>query len=171
MIWWIEQIDWIFVYWEWWISIEATKICYFGLALSGIGSQPTRFSDVLNLKNLKTMRYKVDFLLPVKLQKISYCFVLCRKILLANQFAGFLTFDLFDLLILIPWVHCHIVLVFLGIFRITILLGKYFEKNITIKLYQVKLHHRCFPIFFFSRTVISQNSFDQLHVRKQYLFS
>ena len=56
MIWWIEQIDWmIFVYWEWWISIEATKICYFGLALSGIGSQSTRLSDVLNLKNLKTI--------------------------------------------------------------------------------------------------------------------
>ena len=56
MIWWIEQIDWmIFVYWEWWISIEATKICYFGLALSDIGSQPTRLSDVLNLKNLKTV--------------------------------------------------------------------------------------------------------------------
>ena len=45
----------IFVYWEWWISIEATKICCFGLALSGIGSQPTRLSDVLNLKNLKTI--------------------------------------------------------------------------------------------------------------------
>ena len=42
----------IFVYWEWWISIEATKICYFGLALSGIGSQPTRFSDVLNYLKL-----------------------------------------------------------------------------------------------------------------------
>ena len=56
MIWWIKQIDWmIFVYWEWWISIEATKICYFGLALSGIGSQPTRLSDVLNLKNVKTI--------------------------------------------------------------------------------------------------------------------
>ena len=45
----------IFVYWEWWISIHATKICCFGLALSGIGSQPTRLSDVLNLKNLKTI--------------------------------------------------------------------------------------------------------------------
>ena len=33
----------------------STKICYFGLVLSGIGSQQTRLSDVLNLKNLKTM--------------------------------------------------------------------------------------------------------------------
>ena len=31
--------------------------------------------------------------------------------LLANQFAGFFTFDLFDLSILIPGVHCYIVLV------------------------------------------------------------
>ena len=35
------------------ISIEATKICYFGLVLSGIASQPIRLSDVLNLKNSK----------------------------------------------------------------------------------------------------------------------
>ena len=55
MIWWNEQSNWIFVYWESWISIEATKICYFGLALSGIGSQPTRLSDLSNLKNLKTV--------------------------------------------------------------------------------------------------------------------
>ena len=36
----------IFIYWEWPISIEATKICYFGLALFGIGSHPTRLPDV-----------------------------------------------------------------------------------------------------------------------------
>ena len=94
------------------MSIEATKIYYFGLALSGIGSQPTRLSDVLNLKNLKTMRYQVDFLLPLKLQKIPYYFGLCWKILSENQFAGFFTFDLFDLLILILEVHCYILLVF-----------------------------------------------------------
>ena len=47
------------------------------------------------------MRYEVDFLLLLKVQKI-YCFGLCQKILLVNQFAGFFTFDLFDLLILIP---------------------------------------------------------------------
>ena len=111
MIWWIEQIHWmIFVYWEWWISIEVTKICYFGLALSGIGSQPTRLS-CFKLKKLKNyMGYQVDFLLPLKLQKISYYFGLCWKMLLANQFVGFFTFDLFDLLTLVPGVHCYIVL-------------------------------------------------------------
>ena len=57
------------------------------------------------------MRYQVDFLIPLKLQKISYYFGLCRKILLANQFAGFLIFDLCDLLIIIRGVHCYIVLV------------------------------------------------------------
>ena len=57
------------------------------------------------------MRYQVNFLLPLKLQKISYYFGLCQKILLANQFAGFFTFDFFDLLILIPGVHCYILLV------------------------------------------------------------
>ena len=57
------------------------------------------------------MRYQVDFLLPLKLQKMSYYFGLCRKILLVNQFAGFFTFELFDLLILILGVHYNIVLV------------------------------------------------------------
>ena len=43
----------IFVYWGWWISIEATKICYFGLTLSGIGSQPTRLWDIFSRMFLK----------------------------------------------------------------------------------------------------------------------
>ena len=63
------------------------------------------------------MRYQVDFLLPLKLQKISYYFGLCWKILLVNQFAGFFTFDLFDLLILIPRDHCDIVLLFWHVWR------------------------------------------------------
>ena len=57
------------------------------------------------------MRYQVDFLIPLKLQKISCCFGLCRKIILANQFAVFVTFDVCDLLIVIPEVHCFLVLV------------------------------------------------------------
>ena len=114
MVWWIEQIDWmIFVYQEWWISIEATKIFYFGLALSRIiGSQPTRLSDVLNLKNLKTIwRIKLISLLPLKLQKMPYYCELWWKILLANQLAGIFIFDLCDLLILILGGHCYIVLI------------------------------------------------------------
>ena len=39
------------------ISIEATIICYFGLALSGIASQPIRLSDVLNVTQ---KRYEVS---------------------------------------------------------------------------------------------------------------
>ena len=57
------------------------------------------------------MSYQVDFLLPLKLKKKSYYFGLCWKILLGNHCAGYFTFDLFDLLIFIPGVHCYIVLV------------------------------------------------------------
>ena len=57
------------------------------------------------------MRYQVDFLIPLKLQKILDYFGLYRKILLANQFAGVFTFELCDLLIVIPGLHYHIVLV------------------------------------------------------------
>ena len=35
------------------------------------------------------MKYQVDFLLPLKLEKLSDYFGLCWKILLASQFAGF----------------------------------------------------------------------------------
>ena len=56
------------------------------------------------------MRYQVDFMLPLKLQKICYFGLYC-KILSANWFAGFFTFDLFDLLTLIPGVHCYTVFV------------------------------------------------------------
>ena len=56
------------------------------------------------------MRYQVDFLLPLKLQKICY-FGLCDKIRSANLFAGFFNFDFFELLILILEVHYYIVLV------------------------------------------------------------
>ena len=54
------------------------------------------------------MRYQDDFLLLLKLQRYA---ILDDdpRILLANQFAAFFTFDLFDLFILIPRVHCYIV--------------------------------------------------------------
>ena len=56
------------------MSTEATKVCYFGLALSGIAYQPIRLLDVLNIKKLKDMSYQVDFLLPLKLEEILYYF-------------------------------------------------------------------------------------------------
>ena len=51
--------------------------------------------------------------LPLKLQKYYSWVGYDPKILLAsaNQFAGFFTFDLFDLLISIPEVYCYIALV------------------------------------------------------------
>ena len=62
-------------------------------------------------KRKNFMRYPVDFLPPLKLQKMSCSFGLCWKVLLANQFVGFFMFDLFDLLVLIPGVPCYISLV------------------------------------------------------------
>ena len=59
---------------------EASKICYFGLALSVIGSQPIRLSDVLNLKKL------LCFLPPLKLHKISCYFELWPESTLGQSF-------------------------------------------------------------------------------------
>ena len=63
----------------------------------------------------KDMRYPVDVLLPLNLEEIYA--ILCDdlKILLANQFAGFLTFGLFDLLNLILGIYCYIVRVIVPI--------------------------------------------------------
>ena len=81
------------------------------MVLSGIDSQSTRLSDVLNLKKAENyMSCQVDLFLPLKLQKISCYFGLPRK-LLVNQFPVFFTFDLFDLLILVQGVHCYIAVV------------------------------------------------------------
>ena len=58
------------------------------------------------LKKLKKdMMYQVDFLLPLRLEEI-----LCYnpKTLLVNQFAEYFSFGLFDLLNVMPGVHCYI---------------------------------------------------------------
>ena len=110
MIWWIENIDWmIFVYWEWWISNEATKISYFRLALSSIGPQPTRLSDILNLKNLKTMwGIKLNFCFHWSYKNMLFWAMLQNTL---SQSVCMIFYFYFDLLILIPGVHCYIVFV------------------------------------------------------------
>ena len=60
------------------------------------------------------MRYQVDFFASIEATKTIILFWVMLEILLANQFAGFFTSDLFDLLILIQGVHCYILLVFNG---------------------------------------------------------
>ena len=55
--------------------------------------------------------YQVDFFASIEAAKNTLFLGLCQKTLLANQFAWFFTFDLFDLLILILGVHWYIVLV------------------------------------------------------------
>ena len=68
--------------------------CYFGLALSGIASQPIRLSDVLNLKSSKTIwGIKLIFCLNWSQNKYHAILRYGPKILLANQFAAIFIFD------------------------------------------------------------------------------
>ena len=62
------------------------------------------------------MRCHVDFLLLLELQKNHAFWGYDPQNLLADLFTGFFTFELFDLLILIPGIHCCIVLVFFYLF-------------------------------------------------------
>ena len=92
--------------------------------LVGYGPACPKFSETANCQYLwkglsDFVYYQVDFLLPLKLQKISCYFGYDPKKLFANLFAGFFTFDLFDLLILIPGVRCYIVLVLFNMFFYT----------------------------------------------------
>ena len=87
---------------------EASKICYFGLALSVIGSQPIRLSDVLNLKKL------LCFCLHWSYTKSHAILSYDLKALLANHFVEIFIFDLFALLILMLGVHCYSMLVLLS---------------------------------------------------------
>ena len=110
MKWWSEHINWmIFVYWEWWISIEATKTCYFGLPLSGIGSQSTRLPDFLNLKNLKTQwGIKLIFCFRWSYKNMLF-WVMSQNTL--GQSVWRIFYFYFYLLILILGIHCYIVFV------------------------------------------------------------
>ena len=90
------------------------KICYFWLLLSGIDSQSIRLTDILNLKNSKTIwGTKLIFCYLWSYTKYHAILGYDPQKILANQFPGFFTFDLFDLLIWIQGVHCYIVLVLL----------------------------------------------------------
>ena len=96
----VMDIHWSYQYLLFWAGIVWHRLS---------ANQIVRCFKLEKLKNY--MRYQVDVLLPLKLQKISYYLGLWQKILLANQFAGFFTFNLFGLLISIPGIHCYIVLV------------------------------------------------------------
>ena len=99
------DIHWSYQHLLFWASIVRQRLS---------ANQIVRCFKLKKLENY--LRYQVDFLLPLKLQKICY-FGLCCKILLANQFAEFFTFNLFYLLIVVQRVHCYIVLVSGWIFR------------------------------------------------------
>ena len=74
--------------------------------------------------------FKFIFCFDWSYKNILLFWVMTQKKLLTNQFAVFSTFDLFDLLILIPRVHCSIVflwlmyLISLSNFRILLCLMK-----------------------------------------------
>ena len=124
----VMDIHWSYQYLLFWTGIVWHRLS---------ANQIVRCFKLKKCKNC--MRYQVDVLLPLKLQKISYYFGLCQKILLANQFAWFFTFDLFDLLILIPGVHCYIVLVstwfYLHNFNYDDFINSYNEKHIVSKVF------------------------------------
>ena len=68
-------------------------------------------SENLNLKNAKTIwGIKLIFCLHWSYKKYAILNYVHKR-LLASQFAGRFNFDLFDLLILIPGLHCYVVLV------------------------------------------------------------
>ena len=123
MIWWIEQIEWFWYTKSDGYPLKLPKFAILGWA--GIFWHRLSTNQIVRCFKLKkrksNMRYQADFLLPLKLHKICY-FGLCRKILLANQFAGFFTFDLFDMLMLILGIHCYIVFVVIVVIIIIIII-------------------------------------------------
>ena len=105
--WFFGRSSYILLY----LTIEAAKICYFGLALSGIGPKPIRLPDVLNLKTSKTI-WVIKFISCFHWsKKISCYFELWLQNVLGQSICRIFTLDLFDLLILIPVIQCYIVLV------------------------------------------------------------
>ena len=99
----------IFIFWEWWLSTEATKIGWFGLVLSGIGSRPTRLPDILNLKNWKTI-WDVKLIFCFHWSYKNMLFKVMPQNTLGQSVCRILYFY-FDLVILLLGVHCYILFV------------------------------------------------------------
>ena len=97
----LERVEWF----SWFFACSYLHLIGYPLKLpkfwTGIVRHRLSANQLVRCFKLKKhegyMRYQVDFLLPLKLQKILCYFGLCRKILLVNRYAGFFTFDLFDL--------------------------------------------------------------------------
>ena len=79
--------------------------------------QPTRFSDVSKFKNLKAiLRIKLIFCFYWSCKKYRTILGSTGKYSWPISLQDFFTFDLCDLLILIPAVHCYIVIVNIWLF-------------------------------------------------------
>ena len=101
-----------------------------------------KLSDVLNLRNSETIwGIKLIFCFHW-----SYILVYDSKTLLANQFAGFFIFNLFDLLILIiPGVQCYIVLAsdrcFLKSLYVFVIIVLFMKSHYDGNIYSYKYSH------------------------------
>ena len=111
MVWWIEQTEWFLCAENDGYPLKLPKFA--NLGWTGIfwhRLSTNQIARCFKLEKFKSyMRYQVDFLLPLKLQKISCYFGLCRKILLANQFCRIFYFWLVWYVILNtggPLLHC-----------------------------------------------------------------
>ena len=97
------------------ISIEATKICYFGLVLSSIVCQPIRLLDVFNLKILKIIgSIKLIFCFHWSCKKYHAILGYDPKIV-AQSVCRIFYFWLVWFVNLNIGVHCYIILVFFGL--------------------------------------------------------
>ena len=93
VIWFLLDIHWSYKNMLFWAGIVRHRLS---------ANQIVRY---FKLKTWKLYEVSSWFFASIEATKISCYFGLWPQILLANQFTGFFTFDLFDLLILIPGVH------------------------------------------------------------------
>ena len=91
--------------------LKLQKYAIFGLALSGIGSQTIRLSDVLNLKNLKIIWERSWFFASIEATKICY-FGLWLQNTLGQTVCWISYFWLVWLVNLNTGGHCYIVIVY-----------------------------------------------------------
>ena len=100
IIWILSDIHWSYRNLLFWASIVRH------------GLSDNQIVRCFEFKNLKTIwGIKLIFCFHWSYKKYHAILGYDPKILFANHFAGFFTFDLFDLLILIPGFHCYTVLV------------------------------------------------------------
>ena len=106
--------------------------------MSGKGSQPTRLSDVLNLKNVKTIwGIKLIFCFYWSYKNIILFWVMLENTL-DQSVCRIFYFRFVWLVILIPRVHCYIVIVWIGGWWVSgwrVVCGCHYCMILNIKIY------------------------------------